>query len=120
MMDMAHVSGSHGSIWTEGAGIKIADKNGTRDYEIPDDLALPPPPPVGGSDPRHQEERWKMLVGMELAPYTMLCRAFRAAIHGEASPSPVVPATFADGVAAMEIIDAFRASAAGGGKVVEV
>ena len=61
-----------------------------------------------------------MLVGMELAPYTMLCRAFRAAIHGEASPSPVVPATFADGVAAMEIIDAFRASAAGGGKVVEV
>ncbi len=119
MMDLAHVSGSHGSIWTEGAGIKIADNSGTRDYAIPADLALPPPPPVG-SDPRHQEERWKSLVSIELAPYTMLCRAFHAAIHGEASPSSVAPATFADGVAAMEIIDAFRASAADGGRVVEI
>ncbi|MEO6717270.1 MAG: Gfo/Idh/MocA family oxidoreductase [Novosphingobium sp.] len=119
MMDLAHVSGSLGSIWTDGAGIKIADKNGTRDYAIPADLALPSPPPVGG-DPRHLDERWKSLVGIELAPYTMLCCAFRAAILGETSPSPVEPATFADGVAAMEIIDAFRASAADGGKLVEV
>ena len=118
-MDLAHVTGSHGSIWTEGAGIKIADKSGTRDYAIPADLALPPPPPVG-NDPRHLEERWRTLVSIELAPYTMLCRAFHAAIHGEAAPSPVVPATFADGLAAMEIIDAFRSSAADGGKVVEV
>lgn len=118
-MDLAHVAGSQGSVWTEGAGIKIADKSGTRDYPIPADLALPPPPPVG-NDPRHLEARWKALVGIELAPYTMLCRAFRAAILGEPSPSPVIPATFADGAAAMEIIDAFRASAADGGKVVEV
>ncbi len=119
MMDLAHVAGTEGSIWTEGAGIKIADRNGTRDHPIPDELALPPAPLVGG-DPRHQEARWRSLVAIELAPYTMLCRAFRAEILGEPSPSPVVPATFADGVAAMEVIDAVRTSAREGGKSVEV
>ncbi len=61
-----------------------------------------------------------MLVGVELAPYTVLASAFRAKILGEPSPSPIIPATFADGVAAMELIDAVRASALEGGKLVSL
>ncbi len=119
MMDLSHVSGSEGSIWIDGAAVKLADKSGTRELPIPEDLALPPPPPVGG-DPRHQDERWRTLVSIELAPYIMLCRAFRSAILGEPRPSPVVPATFADGVAAMQVIDAFRTSAAQDGRVMGI
>lgn len=118
-LDIAHVTGSEGSIWLDAGGVHIADRNGTRALPVPDDLALPPPPPVSG-DPRHADTRWRNLVAFELPPYAMLCKAFRAAILGEAAPSPVIPATFADGLAAMELIDAVRASAADGGKVVEV
>lgn len=119
MLDISHVTGSDGSIWLDAAGPHIADRKGTRDLPIPDDLLLPPAPPVGG-DPRHEEARWKGLVAFELPPYAMLCKAFSAAILGEAAPGPVSPATFADGLAAMELIDAVRASAAAGGKVVEL
>lgn len=119
MMDLSHVSGSEGSIWIDGAAVKFADKSGTRELPIPADLALPLAPPVGG-DPRHEDERWRSLVSIELPPYIMLCRALRAAILGEPSPSRVIPATFADGVAAMEVIDAVRASAVDGGRLVTI
>ena len=119
MLDIAHVTGSEGSIWLDAAGVHFADRAGTRDLAIPDDLVLPLAPPVGG-DPRHLEQRWRNLVAFELPPYAMLCKAFSAAILGEPPPSPVAPATFADGVAAMELIDAVRASASEDGKVVEI
>jgi predicted dehydrogenase len=52
---------------------------------------------------------------MELPPYIMLTRAFRRAIEGEPeSPGPR-PATFADGLACMEVVEAVRRSAATGG-----
>lgn len=119
MLDISHVTGSHGSVWLDATGPHIADRQGTRDMPIPDDLLLPPPPPVGG-DPRHADTRWRNLVGFELPPYAMLCKAFHAAILGEAAPSPVVPATFADGLATMELIDAVRRSAGDAGAVVKV
>jgi predicted dehydrogenase len=51
----------------------------------------------------------------ELPPYIMLTRAFRRAIEGEpARPGPR-PATFADGLACMQVVDAVRQSAATGG-----
>ncbi|MGE3692240.1 MAG: Gfo/Idh/MocA family protein [Novosphingobium sp.] len=117
MLDLAHFSGSSGSLWIEQGKVMHADKSGTREVPVPDDLKLPPPPPIT-ADPRHETARWKMLVGMELPPYTVLCRALKARIEGNAPPSPVEPATFADGLAAMKIIDAARSSAAEGGKVV--
>ncbi len=119
MLDISHVTGSAGSVWLDASGPKIADRSGTRELPIPADLALPPAPPVGG-DPRHEDARWKGLVAFELPPYAMLCQAFSAAILGKEAPGPVVPANFADGVAAMKLIDAVRASAAAGGKVVEL
>jgi predicted dehydrogenase len=116
-LDLAHFAGSTGSLWIDGGKVMLADRSGTRELPIPDDLKLPPPPPIT-ADPRHDTPRWKMLVGVELAPYTMLCRALKAKITGDPPPSPVIPATFADGLAAMRIIDASRESAAQGGAVV--
>ena len=118
-MDLAHFAGSTGSLWIDGGKVMFADQGGTRELPIPEDLRLPPAPPIT-ADPRHETPRWKMLVGVELAPYTVLCRALKAKITGDPPPSPVVPATFADGLAAMEIIDAARTSAAEGGKVIAV
>jgi predicted dehydrogenase len=117
MMDLAHFAGSTGSLWIEQGKVMLADRSGTREVPVPDDLKLPPAPPIT-ADPRHETARWKALVGMELAPYTVLCRALKARILGDSAPSPVGPATFADGLAAMRIIDAARASAADGGKVI--
>ncbi len=116
-MDLAHFAGSKGSLWIENGKVLVADMSGTREIPVPDDLKLPPPPPIT-TDPRHETPRWKMLVAVELAPYTMLCRALKAKMLGDPSPSPVLPATFADGLAAMRIIDAARISAAADGTVV--
>lgn len=119
MMDLSHFAGSTGSLWIEAGKVMLADRSGTREIPVPDDLKLPPPPPITG-DPRHETQRWKSLVGIELPSYTMLCRTLKARILGDPTPSRVEPATFADGLAAMKIIDAARASAADGGKVVRL
>jgi hypothetical protein len=52
-----------------------------------------------------------LLVG----PYIRLCETLLARITGIAPTSPVPEATFVDGVAHMEVLDAIRASAGGGG-----
>ena len=88
-MDLAHFAGSKGSLWIDGGKVMFADNSGTREIPVPDDLKLPPPPPIT-ADPRHETPRWKMLVSVELAPYTMLCRALRAKMLGEPAPSPVL------------------------------
>lgn len=116
-LDVARVCGTEGTIWTEGGKVRFAGRSGERELQIAPELVLPPPPPITG-DPRHETARWRNLVGVELSPYTVLCRSMRAAILGEPADSPVVPATFADGVAAMKVMDAIRASAADGGKLV--
>jgi predicted dehydrogenase len=118
-LDVARVCGSEGTLWTERGEVRFAGRNGERTLPIAPDLVLPPAPPITG-DPRHETARWKGLVQVELASYTVLCRALKAAIEGNAAPSPVSPATFADGVACMEVMDAIRASALEGGRLVAV
>jgi predicted dehydrogenase len=118
-LDVARVCGSEGTIWTEGGAVRFAGRSGNRELEIAPALTLPPAPPITG-DPRHETARWKGLVQVELAPYTVLCRTFKAAIECVPTESPVAPATFADGVACMEVMDAIRASAREGGKLVAV
>jgi predicted dehydrogenase len=99
---MFRVSGTKGTLWIEGGAVKIADRNGTRDLPIPEDLALPAL--ASGEDPRQN---------LSLALFTRLCEAFRARIEGRAGSSAAVPLpTFADGVAGMAVLDAIRASAA--------
>lgn len=119
VVDLARVSGSEGTIWTEGGTVQFSGRSGNRELPIVPALIPPPAPPVTG-DPRHQTARWKGLVAVELATYTALCQTLKAAIDGTAAPSPVVPATFADGVACMRVMDAMRASASDGGRTVAV
>jgi predicted dehydrogenase len=119
MLDVNRIAGSTGSIWIDGETVRFADRTGERELSIPQDLVLPPPPPLG-RDERQQRLDWQMMAYVEIAPYTQLCRTMRAAILGEPSPSPVPVATFADGLANMQVLDAIRASAADGGRLVQV
>ena len=117
--DFTRIAGDKGTIWTEGEVIHYADKRGERELEIPVALRLPPSPPLSG-DSRHSRVEWQVMAAAEIGPYTELCRAFAAAIQGEPAQSSVQPATFHDGVANMAVLDAIRASAAGGGVVERV
>lgn len=96
--NMTSVAGTEGTVWIEGGGVKIADRNGTRDVPIPAELILPDPPQFGA--------------------FTRLCEAVRAAMEGRASMSAVPVPTFVDGVACMEVLDAIRKSAAHKGELV--
>jgi predicted dehydrogenase len=119
LVEMTRIAGTAGSLWTDHAGAHFADRSSERTLVIPDDLALPPPPPLSG-DARHERPDWQAMAEVEIAPYTELCRSMRAAIRGEPAPSPVPMATFADGVANMQVMDAIRFSARNGGAMVRV
>jgi predicted dehydrogenase len=119
MLDVTRIAGSEASLWIDGASVRFADRGGERELPIPEHLLLPPPPSLG-ADERQQRLDWQMMAHVEIAPYTQLGRAMRAAILGEPSPSPVQLATFADGLANMQVLDAIRASAEDGGNVMEV
>jgi hypothetical protein len=101
------------------AGAHFANITGERVLPIPPDLTLPAPPPLG-DDPRQQRPDWQAMAAVEIAPYTELGKSIRAAILGEAAPSPVPMASFADGVANMQVLDAIRESARRGGELVKV
>jgi predicted dehydrogenase len=112
------VAGTEGSIWTEGDKVGLATRMETRELELPADLFLPRPD--AGTDPRQQSAEWQRLTPVELAPYSQLCLHFRSLIVGGSPPGPVKPATFADGIAGMKVIEAIRASAGQEGAVVQV
>jgi predicted dehydrogenase len=115
------VTGSRGSAWIDGVGhrVWVADRDGTRRVPVPDDLAVvaPAPPPADVLQSAYER---MVAHGLDLAPYTRLAAAFRARIEGRPLPAAWRPATFADGVAAMEVLDAIRASARSGGSWVTV
>jgi predicted dehydrogenase len=111
MAGMTNVAGTEGTVWVDGGVVKVADRNGTRDLQVPEDLALAPPPP--DPDPRKR-------VGIELSAFTRLFEVLRVAMEG-GKPSAAVPIpTFADGVACMEVLDAIRVSAAKDGELVKL
>lgn len=118
-LDVVRLAGLRGTAWVDGSDVWVADREGARIVPIADDLRLPPLPPMG-ADPRHGTAKWRMLTGVELPPYVRLCETFRALIEGRAPPKTVPVPTFADGVAGMEVLDAIRASAAGGGATVSL
>jgi len=57
---------------------------------------------------------------MELPAYIRLAQAFRRAIEAEPPAAGPRPATFADGLACMRVVEAVRRSAADGGRWVDV
>jgi predicted dehydrogenase len=50
--------------------------------------------------------------GIDMGPYTRLFQVLRALADGEPVPADPAPATFADGVADMAVLDALRRSSA--------
>jgi len=107
---VARVVGTTGTAWVEGDVVKTGDAQGSRVVPTPPDLLYPPPDPppadlmVTAYDLMHA-------TGIDLAPYTRLFRSLHARLSGEPWPDDPTPATFADGVANMLVMDAIRASA---------
>jgi predicted dehydrogenase len=113
MVFVTRVAGTLGTAWAEGDRVRVTDDAGTRELEIPSDLAVAPPDPppadllVTAYDLLHS-------TGIDLGPYTRLAELFRARVLSESIPPDPAPATFADGVASMQVLDAIRRSAARG------
>jgi predicted dehydrogenase len=112
------VIGTAGTAWIDGLGdtVRIADASGARQLEIPDDLRTAPPAAPPRSILTTTYERM-IGHGLDLGPYTRLAEHFRARIEHTAPPPGPLPATFADGVADMAVLDAMRRSAAEGASV---
>ena len=108
---VTRVAGTAGTVWVDFDTVSIADADGQRQAPVPDDLVLPPPDPppadllVSAYDQLHA-------FGIDLPPYTRLYETFAALIEGRPVPDDPKPATFADGVADMKVLDAIRQSAA--------
>jgi predicted dehydrogenase len=107
---VTRVAGTSGTVIIEGDTVRLADRSGTQVVPVPDDLRLAPPDPppadllVTAYDQLHA-------FGIDLAPYTRMAETFRQLILGEPVPADPRPATFADGVCNMIVLDAIRRSA---------
>lgn len=110
MAQMTRVAGTRGTLWLDQGEVWLADKDGVRSLPIADDLKLQVMAP--SDDPR------KRYLHVELPPTLKLFAAWRNAIEQGVSVAPF--ASFHDGLAAMRVIDAIRASAAAGGEQVRI
>jgi predicted dehydrogenase len=109
------VVGTDGTVWIESLGdaVWFTDAQGTRQLAVPDALRTAPP----AAPPRELlETTYERMIGhgLDVGPFTRLAEHFRAGIEGHAPPPGPLPATFADGVADMAVLDALRRSAADG------
>ena len=106
------VAGTEGSAWIRGIGseVFVADATGTRSIPVDDDLLGGEivQPPEGALETDYE----RMIgLGFDVPPYARLAATFRALILGETPPSRSAPARFADGVAALKVLEAARRSA---------
>lgn len=109
------VTGTAGTVRVQGGQVVLANSEGRH--------ALHPVAGDGERGNEATEARPTQLESMtthETAAYTQLCDAFARAIRGDAPTGDVPLPTFADGVAAMDVMDAARQSAASGGALVRV
>jgi predicted dehydrogenase len=114
---VTRVCGPLSSLWMEGLSdaVFVADRSGTRQLPVPEELRAGPPEPAP-PDALHSAYERMIAHGMDVAPYTQLARVFLQQLRGEATPAWARPATFADGVAQMEVLDAIRQSASENGR----
>jgi predicted dehydrogenase len=110
------VTGSRGAAWIEGVGakVKVAGPAGVTTRPVPEGTSdeAAPPLPVGAV---HTTYERMITFGVEYGPYTRLTAAFRDLIAGRDVLGPP-PATFADGVAQMAVLEAIMESADNGGR----
>ena len=104
-------SGTKGTLWFEGDDVWVADAAGQRKIEAPPEL-LTLPPEAPPTDFMVTAYDWMHAHGTDLGPYTRLYEVFRDAVTGAPRAAAPVPATFADAVADMEVMDAIRRSVA--------
>ena len=106
------VAGTDGAAWIDGVGadVWVTDRYGTRAVPVGTDLPAPryEPLPTGVL---HTAYDHMIAHGLDLPPYSRLAEVFAARIRGQPDPAGPAPATFADGVAAMQVLDAARVSA---------
>ena len=114
MTAMWRCAGSRGTVWIEAGKVMLADKSGSRELPVPEDLQLPPAPEA--ADPKSANRHSHF----EIGPFTRLCEALRFAIEGAPEQGAVAPPTFRDGLASMLVMDAIRASAARGGELIRL
>jgi predicted dehydrogenase len=112
---VTRITGSSGTLWLKGTPgdetVWLADRSGTRQIEAPDDLRTAPPSPPP-PEAMHTTYDRMIGLGLELGAYTRLAETFRDLILQRPIPPHPRPATFADGVAGMAVLDAIRRSAA--------
>ena len=115
IMVETRVTGSAATAWIEGVGatVKVASATGVRTLPPIESMPAIPAPALPAGSVSTAYERM-ITFGVEYGPYTRLAAAFRDLILGAPSDGPP-PATFADGVAMMTVLDAARHSAATGG-----
>jgi predicted dehydrogenase len=106
---MVRVAGTQGTIWSEKGTVFIADRDGTRELNVPTELQLPASD-IDKNDPR--------AAAKDPGPYIRLCEILRAGVDGREVISAVPPPTFRDGLACMRVMDAIRTSAACDGECV--
>jgi len=113
MLIETRVVGTRGTAWIDGLGdaVWIADRDGARRLPVADDLRTAPPAAPAAE---LLTTTYEQMIGhgLDLGPYTRLAEHFRARIVGADSPPGPRPATFADGVADMMVLDAMRRSVA--------
>ena len=106
MAGMTRVAGTNGTLWIDGDEVWLATAEGVAEVPIPIELDLPAPPPPS-DDPRHR------FTHLELGPSVRQAECFGQLILGQPlSPTQPHPATFADGVACMEVLDRVRTASA--------
>jgi predicted dehydrogenase len=105
------VAGTAGTLWLEGEQVYLADAGGTRPLPLPDDLRTAPPDPPP-PDLLVTAYDWMHSTGIDMGPYIRLFEVFGDLIDGRPVPDDPAPATFSDGVATMEVMDAVRRAAA--------
>ena len=112
---LTRITGTAGTLWLKGTPgtetVWLADRSGARQVPVPDDLVTAPPEPPP-ADALHSAYDHMIGLGLEMGAYTRLAATFRDLILGRPLPAHPRPATFADGVAGMAVLDAIRQSAA--------
>ena len=112
MLFATRVAGTRGTAWAEGDRVQ---RRRRRRHARDRDARRPrgrPRRSAAGRPARHARTTCCTRPGIDVGPYTRLAEQFRARIEGatRARVDPA-PATFADGVATMEVLDAIRQSA---------